>query len=458
MQVGNAFADDPQVGAFLEAIGVPESVRRLPQLTTEVLEASHVNIHTLRALASSELDSPVARCYGDTSMAEMLNPREAARALALLQQHGSRLRDLFDTRRCPGSGTTAPTILMNLMHVDRSRIPQHGGPHQGVNSIEAVCTTADHRAFGPVARLGIHYLDHTVWPALRAQVGEAVVPLFDANQHFLTGGILALVPHMDTAPTLLTALHVVAEKQKREFLDPNTGFSLLRDIRPFTYGPDPDTPFVTPADLTRLSNRHDFVSFALSDGAASPAVALPVATHPPLPGEVVWVVGFPQNTSTAPPLRTYTQGIVTGYHDGQLTLQSRIYHGNSGGAVVDGAFALVGVLQYLDYVPTTPDDIPPTHCTKLPADVLYVPCQHATAYLPPDYYDPKALILYDALVAFGANNQDLIVPWADAYDRLESAVHKTYPEFFSMCSEDHAADQSRIEQLVVKTLLTPPTP
>lgn len=319
MTIINAFASDPDVAKFLETIGLPEAVRRKPILTPEGLAIHHVDYGSLSAVASSE-----RLCGYDTSMAEVLNPVEARQALELIARHGKKVQTLFDSSTCPGMGTASQTVLNNFLDRDRSRML-----FVGVTDYEMACSIDTFAQYSPEQLLGVHFVDATA--GFLRSYGAAVVPITEADDAGHCSAVLVQDPTGMGQIALWSAEHCVHRLL----------FGYPYNAQPFFAKIGTQRVSIT-ADMLRHFD--PILDSVRVDGVTTSQPGLRPAAHPPLPGEPVWMIGYPQNAYGPQALRTFTPGTVTGYSsDDQLVVAVRGWYGNSGGAIVNARGDVVAI-------------------------------------------------------------------------------------------------------------------
>lgn len=321
--------------------------------------------------------------------AEILSHDEASRALALVRAHPQKMRALFDPTECPGRGLAAGDIVGNLagMHTNVMRALL-------VEYVEEVCPL--HQVFSIEELLGI-FVPAALVPAEVAARGHSVVHVMEPRNAQLSPVGSAVIVNTPDG-NLMTAYHVLFDG--RGFRE---GYSVLvagKDIA------------LHAAQVVRALPAIDFVLLQVPDLPIQRAI--PVATQPPLPGDPLWVVGFPHALyGTRDEIigdkheRLFTVGRAYGVSEsGILKTSARAARGSSGGAILNGALELVGVVSF-----TFGKMVLTTH-----------PVEWTYGFLPPDHSDPSALGRGSLLSKILQEGNVDLREWLPLYEALDAEV------------------------------------
>jgi hypothetical protein len=435
MTIVNAYASDPAVSAFLEKLGLPESTRKQPLLTADMLAQHGVDYGSLYAVVSQERHCHPSPYQSDLSLADVLNPEEAKAALRLMHAHGPRFSALFRSDQCPGAGTASQTVVNNFFDWDRSR-SMHG-TRAGVAAYEMACTVAQYGEFSPRELLGVHFVDATAGP-LRTS-GEAVIHLTTPDE---TNGGSAVVVHHRNNPAhrlLISAHHVFYERQIHydyysvpifDLQKHHDGFhgagilfpeATLLELIPFYEQYVAQELFYAQHNrLIRMDASGAMVHDQVRDIIIQPVEDFPAdhptimpARRPPLPGESIWIVGFPGSAYSADEMRTYTPGIVDGYAGGQIYFQARGWFGNSGGAVLNSAGRLLGIVARFESTITS-------NFSSMSGPAIE------------EFYDPKEMAFYQwAAHAYFSETTQRHIPPSFSDDKSTRIIQK-FSDFYRL--------------------------
>jgi hypothetical protein len=262
-----------------------------------------------------------------TRFGNVLHPGEACKLFDLVEKNGKQaIHSLFRTDICPGKGVSAPQTILGNLFGRNSEPRSHGAIYS-----ETACGFEQLRHFGLPNLVGIHFPEQTA-PRSVAELGRAVFQIVNIVDNMTVRHASGVI--VSNEGHLLTARHVLYNDQKK-----------LKDDWYIVIGEEPIP--ISQEHVLWEGEGKDMVLLEVS--ALACLDHLKLAWLPPLPGEIVWVVGFPVTTSDEPDEdRFHTLGEVKNLHGDDLSdieTSAHTTNGYSGGAVINGRGELLGVLS-----------------------------------------------------------------------------------------------------------------
>lgn len=263
--------------------------------------------------AVSELSITTERLLIDDEL-DFLTHADAELAAKLLESRGDKFRRLFDGSQCPGSSTATTDIMLNMARLFRSARNRMAG-------YETDCQLYD--VFDADDLVGIYVTENIAPPSIRA-FGKSVAMI---SQNTVPLGSAVLVDHADA--NLLSAAHVMfAGKELESGLAVHTAGKRIPIDR---------------THVVRVDMARDVVEMYIPELQTSQKIAS--ADAPPLPGDIVWHVGFPvYHRMAVSRMYQYARALAT-YNGGQFTATGRTMAGQSGGLSMNASGEVLGVVS-----------------------------------------------------------------------------------------------------------------
>ncbi len=256
----------------------------------------------------------------------IISYREASKALSLINSFPKKILPLFDPGRCPGKTAASGDILGNMMGAKLNVMRTVRGV-----TIENQCPMPSSYSVNELS--GIYYTD-TMVPNVYRIHGQSVVKIMQRSKD-IGSAVIVNMPNGN----LMTAHHVCFDSNK-------SGDTFKRDLN-VTIGERIIT--LDPKFIIRQEPDIDFVLFDIP-GINTEFVSK-TSIHPPLPGDKLFYVGFPTTLAKEAYVtsRAYTVGYTVYVKSDALVMSNaRAASGNSGGAIFNEHWELVGILSFIE--------------------------------------------------------------------------------------------------------------